>query len=77
MLGVIDYKDGAIYKFENPPHPDVQLHAIRNDRIIGSFLMSPHKVVQVASWRFDGQCMSGNRVNLTPYDKFKDLKKTK
>ncbi len=70
MLSITD-KDGTIYKFEDYPKYDVQLHAVRNDKIIGSYIDDEAYPI---AFNLNGSADSCS-IELTPYDKFKDLKK--
>ena len=75
MLSIKD-KNGNEYKFEDHPKYDVQLHFIIENKIIGSFIPCPG-VVSAFTISFNGNShtWSGTSINLTPYDKLKDLKK--
>jgi len=74
MLSIKD-KNGNEYKFEDHPEYDVELHGIRNNRIIGSYLN--FNAVSLFSINFEGgsQNFTLKPISLTPCDKFKELKK--
>ena len=63
------------YVFEENSGYSIELHAVRGDRIIGSIRRSGGSISPLI-WDFNGNCKSWTNVevNLTPYDKFKDLK---
>ncbi len=73
MLSIKD-KNGNEYKFEDHPIYDIELHGIRNNRIIGSYISTS---VALFSINFEGYSrdFTFNPIKLTPYDKFKELKK--
>ncbi len=70
------------YEFEDHPEYDVQLYATREDkelgiRIIGSFINENNTVIPftVDNEGNKGMWVENQPINLTPYDKFKDLKR--
>ncbi len=75
MLSIKD-KNGNEYKFEDHPKYDVELHGIRNNRIIGGYV---DKYGYICAFTIDFEGRSQNSpfkpIRLTPYDKFKELKK--
>ncbi len=76
MLGIIDDKDGTIYKFEDHPKYDIELHGIRDGRIICSYIAS-NGILHIFTVDKSGspQMWTGEVLGLIPYDKFRDLKK--
>jgi len=61
------------YEFEDHPDFDVQLHAVRNDRIIGSY--QELDIIVPFTVDLEGTSAYNIDFDLTPYDKHKDLKK--